>query len=265
MHMNAEIGFQEFKTQQTIIDFLKSKDIQEQDINKCAKTGLLVNIRGKAEPEGEDQVVVFRADIDALEMKENNPHLPYQSQTKAAHMCGHDGHTTCLLGFTCKYLDLLDKVPSNKLLKLLFQPSEEGPEHGAKIVISEGWLDQVQEIYGMHNWPSHKCPYLMCIPGPVMSEIAFISIELMGRSGHSSEPHKCIDPIQAQVEFFYRFNKIKEKYNRKKFISVFNNDKGWHCFQCDSLSLLNSWINEKFRRRTYRQVFLAKLKKSQEN
>lgn len=76
--------------------------------------------------------MAFRADMDALSMTEDNEHLEYKSQNKgAAHMCGHDGHMACLLGFVPLFLKTLPTLPSNKTVRLLFQPSEEGPLSGA--------------------------------------------------------------------------------------------------------------------------------------
>ena len=99
-----ETAFKEFKTQQRIYDFLTvNLKVPEACIQKCAGTGLIVDLKGKGgSPQGEDYCIALRADIDALPMSENNPHLDYKSVTDAAHMCGHDGHTTCLLGGIAK-------------------------------------------------------------------------------------------------------------------------------------------------------------------
>ena len=72
-------------------------------------------------------------------------------------MCGHDGHTTCMLGGIAKILERITLIPSNKTIKMLFQPAEEGGQ-GAPVMIKEGCLDGVDEIYGMHNYP--KIPFL---------------------------------------------------------------------------------------------------------
>ena len=93
--------------------------------------------------------------MDALQMTEDNPHLMYQSKRPGfAHMCGHDGHVVCLLAFVWKYVAVVDNIPSNKVVRLLFQPSEEGPGSGAKQMIEEGVLEGVNEVYGLHNWPT---------------------------------------------------------------------------------------------------------------
>ncbi|EAR99577.2 amidohydrolase (macronuclear) [Tetrahymena thermophila SB210] len=218
MHLNPETGFKEFQTQQNIKEYLLSIGIQENQIKVCAQTGLVVDIRGQAPSEGEDRLIAFRADIDALSMKEDNPHLEYQSTNGAAHMCGHDGHTTCLLGFASLYMDILHKIPQNKVIRLLFQPSEEGPESGAFVMIQDGCLDQVQEVYGFHNWPTHKVGYLMVKPGPVMSEVTVINLTIIGKGGHGSEPEKANDPVSAAVDFHIKFRKIQEKYKGRQYV-----------------------------------------------
>ncbi len=74
-------------------------------------------------------------------MIEENPHLPYESKNKgAAHMCGHDGHMACLLSFVPFYLQNREQFPSDSTVRLLFQPSEEGPVHGAQLMIDAGCL-----------------------------------------------------------------------------------------------------------------------------
>lgn len=108
---------------------------------KLKPTALIVNLKGKAAPSGKPMCVAFRADMDALTMNENNPELEYQSQVKGVgHMCGHDGHVVCLVAFVPKFLAQIDKIPSDKTIRLLFQPSEEGPESGAKKMIEQGCL-----------------------------------------------------------------------------------------------------------------------------
>ena len=89
---------------------------------------MIVDLKGEAEPQGKDLCIAFRADMDALSMNEDNPQLPYKSiNPGAAHMCGHDGHVTCLLGFVPLFLGKIKEIPKNKKVRLLFQPSEEGP------------------------------------------------------------------------------------------------------------------------------------------
>ena len=150
MHQHAEIGFQEVQTQKNIISFLKKLGINEKDIKKCAKTGLFVDLYGKSKIElPNSKLIIFRADIDALETYEGNPDLPYRCKSKAAHLCGHDGHTTCLLGFASKYLEKIEEIPKNLGIRLLFQPCEEGTKNsrgGAIEMIEEGIMKDVDVI-----------------------------------------------------------------------------------------------------------------------
>ncbi len=89
---------------------------------------MIVDLQGKAEPKGDDFCVAFRADMDALSMHELNHDLPYVSKNVgAAHMCGHDGHMACLMGFVPLFMRETNSIPSNKKVRLFFQPSEEGP------------------------------------------------------------------------------------------------------------------------------------------
>ena len=98
IHTHAEGGFKEFKTQALIKQELLNMGISQEYITECANTGLVVDIKGTAKPEeGNWETIAYRADIDALKMKEETG-LEYQSITDHAHMCGHDGHIATLLG-----------------------------------------------------------------------------------------------------------------------------------------------------------------------
>ena len=103
-------------------------------------------------------------------------------------MCGHDGHMTCLIGFVPLFLKELPQIPSNKTVRLLFQPSEEGPEHGAELLIDNGCLEGVDEVYGFHNWPVGKLGDVWCKEGAVMSQISILKIIIIGEGGHGSAP-----------------------------------------------------------------------------
>jgi hippurate hydrolase len=132
LHTFPEISLKEFETHKRIKSFLIELGVESGWIREMKPTGLVVDIKGKAAPKGKGFCVAFRADMDALSMTEENDHLEYKSQNKgAAHMCGHDGHMACLIGFVPLFLASLSAIPSNKTVRLLFQPSEEGPVAGA--------------------------------------------------------------------------------------------------------------------------------------
>ena len=149
MHQNAETGFKEFQTQKKIQSYLLKIGIDQKQIKKCAKTGLYVDLKGKGPVKLPNRSIAIRADIDGLETHEGNKDLSYRSVNKAAHLCGHDGHTASLLGFASKYLEKIDQIPSNKTVRLLFQPCEEsckGTDGGAVEMIKEGCLKGIEVI-----------------------------------------------------------------------------------------------------------------------
>ncbi len=105
-------------------------------------------------------------------------------------MCGHDGHMTCLTAFVPIFMSKLEKIPTDKTVRLLFQPSEQGTESGARKMVKDGCLNGVDEVYGFHQWPTAPLGELWCQQGPVMSEITILEIKIIGTSGHGSEPEK---------------------------------------------------------------------------
>ena len=140
MHQNAEVSLKEFNTIKRIKDTLLSFGIPEDWMTSKAGTGLIVDMKGTAEVKGEPFTVALRSDHDALPMKENNPHLEYESKTGAAHMCGHDGHTTCLLGGAWLIFQNLDRIPKNKTVRAVFQPAEEGWGGAQKMTVWREWM-----------------------------------------------------------------------------------------------------------------------------
>lgn len=224
LHSHAEISFQEYETQKIIRSFLLSLNIPEADIKSCAKTGLIVDLRGKAPSEGEPLIIGFRADIDALEMKEKNEFLEYKSKNpNAAHACGHDGHTACLLGFACLFLDIIDQVPSNKGVRLFFQPSEEdtpGDLSGADCMVNEGALEGVDEVYALHNVPNE---FGTCFvkTGYIAAEFLNVRLLIQGKGGHPADIGKSSDPIQPAVDILIALRDLVKKAQEKGNIFAF--------------------------------------------
>ncbi|CAI2371455.1 unnamed protein product [Moneuplotes crassus] len=209
IHKNAEPGFKEFKTKEKILEHFS--DIDKEHIKEYATTGLTIDITGTAPPteDGECNVVAFRADMDALPMSEETG-AEYTSVTDCAHMCGHDGHMAILITTGMFLKQHRDKIPSNKTIRLLFQPAEESPG-GAKPMIEEGCLDGVDEIYGYHNAPFGEEATITCKPKELMAGVTIVNIEIEGKGGHGSEPANSIDPITAAVNVHSAFNTIKSR------------------------------------------------------
>ncbi|OQR96851.1 amidohydrolase family protein [Achlya hypogyna] len=197
LHMQPEVSFKEFKTQEAIKTYLVAEaKIPATDIRPCAGTGLIVDVDGPRTSDDAVHCIAFRADMDALPMQENNPHLEYHStQAHAAHMCGHDGHMASLLGFAVLLNRRRNLLPPNTRVRLLFQPAEEG-HFGAVEMIKGGCLDGVAEVYGYHNMPA-RVGSLLVKAGPVMAHSSRFTIRLSGPGGHGSAPHQTTDPIVA--------------------------------------------------------------------
>ena len=186
IHSWPEPGFEEVQTQQRIRAELTALGLTP---HVCAKTGLYADI-GTGE-----RTIGLRADIDCLRMTEANPTLPWRSKRDGcAHMCGHDGHTSVMVGVAQLIAAAADRL--NGRVRLIFQPAEEGPG-GAAQMIAEGALDGVDEIYGMHNWPQAPMGTLRTIAGPCMAQVASFRAIIHGKGGHASQPQECVDPILA--------------------------------------------------------------------
>ena len=148
--------------------------------------------------------------MDALPMPENNPDLEYKSTTDHAHMCGHDGHMATILATTQVLMNNLEKVPSNKIVRLLFQPAEEGPG-GALPMVEEGCMKGIEEVYGYHNMPQFDEGDIRVCEGPFFACVSRVKITVHGQGGHGSVPHKLRDPITAATMIHTALNAIKSR------------------------------------------------------
>jgi metal-dependent amidase/aminoacylase/carboxypeptidase family protein len=199
IHSHPEPGFEEKRTHATLRAMLTTlAHIPEAAIRTCAKTGLVVDIKGEAKAKGSAQkvkVVAIRADMDALRMTEKNTNLPYRSTHEGvAHLCGHDGHMASLIGLAVLVRRKAKQIPSDVCVRLFFQPAEEGPG-GALPMIADGCMDGVDEVYGYHNWPSVPLGHMWIAEGPVMGHPSEFKIKVKGRGGHGSQPQVAVDPV----------------------------------------------------------------------
>ena len=215
LHMYPEPSFEEYITAALVKRMLVEEAAIEPSQIRChlgkddktkPGTGIIVDIMGKSEVSKESilcakkRLIMFRADLDALRMQEENAkdNTPYHSiRDNCAHMCGHDGHVTALVGLAI----VLNKssfrrmIPSNVGARLIFQPAEEYIGGAVPMIKLANCLQDVEEVYGWHNWPLVDLGTILLKDGAVMAHETEFYITVRGKGGHASAPDKCIDPM----------------------------------------------------------------------
>ncbi|SDH13488.1 amidohydrolase [Pedobacter terrae] len=189
IHANPELSFKEFETSLFIKDKLKKWGIEYTD---CANTGVVGLIKGN---KPSDKVIALRADMDALPIHEAND-KPYRSKNHGVmHACGHDVHTSSLLG-TAYILNQM-KDDFGGTIKLIFQPAEELLPGGASIMIKEGVLENPKphHIVGQHVMPLIDAGKVGFRSGIYMASTDELYVTVTGKGGHGAQPHQNIDPV----------------------------------------------------------------------
>jgi amidohydrolase len=193
IHRHPELGFAEYHTAVLVTEVLRSLKMDVK--TGVGKTGVV----GQLGSEG--QIVALRADMDALPIQELNQ-VDYASEVPGVmHACGHDVHTACLLGAAM----LLTEVQLKGRIRFLFQPSEEGMDaegkSGAKRMVEEGAIDNVQAVFGMHVDSKYEAGTLACSPGYVLAALDNFKIVILGRTAHGAQAYLGVDAISlvAQV------------------------------------------------------------------
>jgi amidohydrolase len=189
LHAHPELGFEEHRTAEIVARELERLGIEYH--GHVGKTGVVGVIRGEREDSG--RAVGLRADMDALPMHEENDFAHASRFKGRMHGCGHDGHTTMLLG-AARYLAATRRF--NGTVYLIFQPGEEGFA-GGKAMVEEGLFERfpADEIYALHNWPGLPPGTIAVRPGPMMAAADRIEIHIEGRGGHGAHPQLTVDPV----------------------------------------------------------------------
>ena len=207
LHAHPELSYQEFETSKFVQGKLSNWNIP---FEIKATTGVVGLIKGK---NPEKRVIALRADMDALPIKEEND-ISYKSKKDGVmHACGHDVHTTCLLG-AAKILNET-KNDWEGTVKLIFQPGEEKNPGGASLMIKDGVLENPKptSIFGLHVHPGLPVGKMSFRGGKVMASADELYITIKGKGGHAAAPHLCIDPILIASHLIISLQQLVSRNN----------------------------------------------------
>ncbi|MBX6744572.1 MAG: amidohydrolase [Acetobacteraceae bacterium] len=186
-HAHPETGFEEHRTSALVAERLASWGIEvHREVGRTGVVGVLRNGKG-------NRAIGLRADMDALDMPEENEFAHRSTIPGKMHGCGHDGHTTMLLG-AARYLAETRNFEGT--VYFIFQPAEEG-QGGAQAMIADGLFERFpcDAIYGLHNRPGLEVGRYGIRPGAMMAGCAFFDVHIRGKGGHGARPESTVDPV----------------------------------------------------------------------
>lgn len=192
IHAHPELSYEEFKTSDLVAEKLTEWGIPV--IRGLGGTGVV----GIISNGNSQRSVGLRADMDALPLQELNEFAHKSVNAGKMHACGHDGHTTMLLG-AAHYLAKHKNFDGT--VYVIFQPAEEGAG-GAKRMMDEGLFEQcpMEAVFGMHNWPGSTAGTMGVIAGPMMASSNEFELTIKGKGSHAAQPHLSIDPVMVAVQ-----------------------------------------------------------------
>jgi hippurate hydrolase len=192
IHREPELGFGTERTAEKVLAAIAGLPL---DIETgVAENGIVATLKG----EGDGRTVALRADMDALPIQEETG-LPFSSEIEGRmHACGHDGHTSMLVGAAHALSGMRDRLGGT--VKFVFQPAEEGGG-GGKVMVDEGVVEDVSSIFAVHLWPGLPFGKVATKAGPIMAAADAFEMEIVGSGGHGAMPHLAADAvvIAAQV------------------------------------------------------------------
>ncbi|WP_370274117.1 M20 aminoacylase family protein [Pseudooceanicola nitratireducens] len=201
LHQHPELGFDCHQTAAFVAERLREFGVDE--IHEgIARTGLVALIHGR----GKGGVIGLRADMDALPIEEATGADHASTVVGKMHACGHDGHTTMLLGAA---KDLAETRNFTGTVALIFQPAEEDGGGGG-VMVDEGIMDRfkIDQVYAMHNAPGFPAGMFMTGPGPVLAAVDTFHVHVKGVGGHAANPHETRDPIPCAISIIQAVNTI---------------------------------------------------------
>jgi amidohydrolase len=193
IHAHPETAFEEKRTGDFVAARLRDFGIEVH--RGLAGTGVVGTLAGR-HPGG--RAIALRADMDALHIHEKNAVAYASTAPGKMHACGHDGHTTMLLG-AARYLAETRNFAGT--VHFIFQPAEEN-EGGGRVMVEDGLFERfpVEAVYGMHNWPGMAAGKFATRPGAMMASFDIFEIIVKGKGGHAALPHLGVDPVIAAAQ-----------------------------------------------------------------
>jgi len=189
LHAHPETAFEEVRTSAFVADRLAAFGL---DVHRgIGRTGVVGTLRAGTSARS----IGLRADMDALHIHERNEFAHRSRNEGRMHACGHDGHTTMLLGAA---RHLAETPRFDGTVHFIFQPAEEN-EGGGRAMVQDGLFERFHcdAVYGLHNWPGMPTGEFAVMPGPMMASFDIFEIVLTGRGAHAAMPHMGVDPIVA--------------------------------------------------------------------
>ncbi|ABG03158.1 Peptidase M20D, amidohydrolase [Rubrobacter xylanophilus DSM 9941] len=188
IHREPELGFDTARTAAKVVASLEGLPLEVRE--GVAENGVVADLRGATD----GPVVGLRADMDALPIREETG-LPFASEVEGRmHACGHDGHTSMLVGAAHLLSGMRERVEGT--VRFLFQPAEEGGG-GGRVMVEEGALEGVEAVFALHLWPGLPFGVASTAGGPTMAAADAFELTVRGRGGHGAMPHLTADAVVA--------------------------------------------------------------------
>ncbi|MEO6012130.1 MAG: amidohydrolase, partial [Devosia sp.] len=202
-HRNPELQYDVHRTAGRVAELLKSFGLDEV-VTGIGRTGVVGVIKGRNG--GDGKVIGLRADMDALHITERTGKAYASAVTGKMHACGHDGHTSMLLG-AAKYLAETRNFSGTAIV--IFQPAEEGGA-GARAMLQDGLVDRfgIEEFYGLHNLPGLPAGRFGIREGGIMAATDEFQITIEGKGGHAALPHNTVDPVAITAQLILALQTI---------------------------------------------------------
>ncbi|MDO8971286.1 MAG: amidohydrolase, partial [Saprospiraceae bacterium] len=207
LHAHPELSFEEVETGKFVAAQLAAMGVEHQ--HGIAENGVVALIKGK---NPKKRTIALRADMDALPILEAN-NVPYKSQNQGVmHACGHDVHTSSLLGTVRILNELRDQFEGT--IKCIFQPGEEKLPGGASLLIAAGVLENPRpaSIFGQHVHPPLPAGTIGLKPGIYMASADEIYVTIKGRGGHGAMPQECVDPVVITAQIIVALQQVVSRY-----------------------------------------------------